>query len=142
MVESETLLPGIKEYLDYASLKHLKIGLASSSGSQWISSNLKNLGIESFFDSIVTKDDVEKIKPYPDIYLLSIKNMALSDNEIIVFEDSYNGLSAAKAANLFTIIVPNKVTDHLDFEKADIQLNSLADISFSDLIMVIESQSA
>ena len=59
--------------------------------------------------------------------------MGLDKTEVIVLEDSLNGVSAAKSALLFTIAVLNQATKSFNFENADLVLDSLSDISLIDL---------
>ncbi len=138
LIEKEVLLPGVLDYLKDAASLGLRIGLASSSDSIWINYHIDRLGLRNSFDSILTKDDVEKAKPFPDIYLLSLLRMGLDKTEVIVLEDSLNGVSAAKSAQLFTIAVPNQATKSFNFKNADLVLDSLSDISLIDLLKKIE----
>jgi len=134
LIEKESLLPGVLDYLEEATSIGLRIGLASSSDSTWINYHFGRLGLRKYFYCIVTKDDVKKVKPFPDIYLLSLSKLGLNNSEVIVLEDSYNGVSAAKSAQLFTITIPNQTKKSLNFEKADIVLDSLSDISLIELL--------
>jgi len=138
LIEKEPLLPGVLSYLKEATSLGLRIGLASSSDSTWINYHMSRLGLRNYFYCILTKDDVNKVKPFPEIYLLLLSKLGLNNSEVIVLEDSPNGISAAKSAHLFTIAIPNQTTKSLNFEKADIVLGSLSDISLMELLNYIE----
>ena len=138
LFEKEPFLPGVLGYLKEASSLGLRIGLASSSDSTWINYHVNRLGLRDYFYCILTKDDVIKVKPFPEIYLLSLLKLGLNNSEVIVLQDSLNGISAAKSAQLFTIAIPNQTTISLNFEKADIVLGSLSDISLIELLNKIE----
>lgn len=125
LVNQLSPLPGVVNLIEDAKANGLKIGLASSSPYQWVSSHLKRLGLFPFFDSIRTKEDVVEVKPNPDLYLKSIEALGLSSSNAVVFEDSPNGIKAAKAAGLFCIAVPNQLTRMMDTSEADINLVSL-----------------
>ena len=140
-MSEEVILPGILDYLKYAKSIKLRIGLASSSGSDWINFFLDKFNPHHFFKYILTKDHVKNVKPSPEVYKLAIMKMGLKNDEIIVFEDSQNGVSAAKAAQLFTIAIPNKITGKSMIFKADLYLDSLADISLKELIKSIKKRS-
>ena len=59
--------------------------------------------------------------------------------EAISFEDSLNGFTAAKAAGLHCVVVPNEVTGHFDFTEADLLLNSMKDIDLHEVIARISN---
>ena len=99
---------------------------------------MNRLGLRKYFYCILTKDDVKKVKPSSEIYLLSLSRLGLNNSEVIILEDSPNGISAAKSAQLFKIAIPNQTTKSFNFKIADIVLNSLSDISLFELIKKIE----
>lgn len=131
LIEKEHVLSGVFDYLKEVTSLGLRIGLASSSDSTWINYHINRLGLRKYFYCI---DDVKKVKPFPDIYLLSLSRLGLNNSEVVVLEDSPNGVSAAKSALLLTVAIPNLTINSLNFEKADIVLNSLSDISLIDLL--------
>ena len=66
------------------------------------------------FDRIVTADgDVARAKPLPVLYLEALRGSAVGAAEAVAFEDSPNGIRAAKAAGIFCVAVPNGVTASL-----------------------------
>lgn len=139
MVADQPILPGVEKILSSAKTLNLKLGLASSSDRAWVAGNLARLGLLEYFDVIHTSDDVERTKPDPTLYLLALQSLGLSPNEAFVLEDSPNGVIAAKDAGIFTIAVPNPLTVNLNLDRADMILESLAELSLADLIQVVES---
>ncbi|RWR13223.1 HAD family hydrolase [Siminovitchia fortis] len=133
------LRDGVLEYISSAKKLGLKIGLASSSNRNWVEGFLERFEIKDYFDVIKTADDVVNIKPDPELYLAAIKDLGAAPERIIAFEDSQNGLRAALAAGLNVVVVPNKVTGHLNFEGHKLRLNSMADLPLEDLILSISS---
>jgi len=103
--------------------------VASSSTRDWVSGNLQKFGLLDRFDAICTRDDVSVVKPDPELYLLALKTLGVRADEAIAFEDSPNGILAAKRAGLFCIFVPNPLTKQLSGDLADRQLNSLEEFS-------------
>lgn len=134
MMRAPVLREGVKEYLEEAKQYNLKIALASSSSKQWVQSYLEQLNIIDYFEVINTKDDVKNIKPDPELYIKTLKDLDLTSKEAVVFEDSLNGLSAAKQARIRCIIVPNAVTKNLKFEDFDERIESMSQISLSNLL--------
>ncbi|WP_277585253.1 HAD family hydrolase [Psychrobacillus antarcticus] len=142
MMKTPVLREGVKEYLDEAKQKKLKIALASSSSKEWVHNYLGQLNIIDYFEIINTKDDVSKIKPDPELYSKTLMDLGLSPKETIVFEDSLNGLSAAKQAGIRCVIVPNNVTRNLKFENFDDRIDSMGEITLSELLQRIERKGA
>ncbi|CAK6477974.1 Phosphorylated carbohydrates phosphatase [Peribacillus frigoritolerans] len=129
---------GVKDYLEEAKRNGYKIALASSSTKEWVTHHLGELGLLHYFEIIITGDDVEKVKPAPDLYVKAIEVLGIQRAEAVAFEDSLNGLQAALTAGLKCVIVPNPVTDALAFENYHLRLRSMADKSLSDVIKHIE----
>lgn len=130
---------GVEDYLKAAKEQGLKIGLASSSSFQWVSSNLKKLGLYEYFECIKTSDDVEKVKPDPALYLKAATCLGLSVEECLVFEDSANGAMAAKRAGMSCVIVPNEVTHTMKFCDVEHRLQSMADMPLNELVDYVNS---
>ncbi|MEB4796093.1 HAD family hydrolase [Paenibacillus chondroitinus] len=122
------LLPGVLHLLEAAKSRGLRIGLASSSTRDWVHKYLKQQGIFSYFDVIHTADDVKRVKPDPELYTLTLEKLGVAAGEALVFEDSPNGLKAAKAAGIRCVIVPNDVTRNLEFIAHDLRVASLDEI--------------
>ncbi|UPM52724.1 HAD family hydrolase [Gottfriedia acidiceleris] len=144
LVDVKLLEPALREsvedYLISAKNAGLQIALASSSSRQWVESFLKKLNIYEYFSVIKTKGDVKKVKPDPELYLKAIEEIGVQASEAIAFEDSLNGLIAATKAGLHCVIVPNRVTSHLEFENHSLRLSSMAEKSLEDVIKHITNK--
>jgi HAD superfamily hydrolase (TIGR01509 family) len=116
---------GVLDYLDEAAARGLALGVASSSSSDWVRGQLDRLGLADRFSSVETGDR-HPAKPQPDTYLAALRTLGVAADDAIAFEDSPHGVSAAKAAGLRTVAVPNPITAPLDFGKADLVLPSFA----------------
>lgn len=125
---------GVKDYLDDAKSLGLKIGLASSSSREWVEFFLKKLQIDDYFEVISTGDQVEKVKPDPTLYLRTLEHLEVSAAESVAFEDSSNGAKAATRAGLRCVIVPNELTQFLTFEKYDLRISSMNEMSLEQVI--------
>lgn len=129
---------GVKDYLEAAKEFGYKIALATSSSREWVTYYLEELGLISYFESIVTRDDVEKVKPAPDLYIKALDSLNVTPEEALAFEDSLNGSKAAIAAGIKCVIVPNPVTESLVFENHALKLTSMAEKSLMDVIKHVE----
>ncbi len=127
-------LPGVVALLDAASSLDLPCAVASSSPRSWVEGHLGRLGLLHRFRLTRCIDDVAAPKPSPDLFLAAAAGLGVAPSEALVLEDSRNGLLAAKAAGCPCIVVPNRVTAHLDFEGALMILASLEEIDLTSLI--------
>ncbi|WP_054024878.1 HAD family hydrolase [Bacillus sp. FJAT-28004] len=141
LLKSAEIRPGVIDYLDEAKRLNLKIALASSSQLAWIKPYLIKHQLGDYFDSFSTADEVEKVKPDPELYLLALQKLGVEAKETISFEDSLNGYLAAKAAGLCTVIVPNELTKDFAFSDYDLRIPSMADRSLSEVIETIQLKS-
>jgi HAD superfamily hydrolase (TIGR01509 family) len=137
----QPILPGILETLKSAKAMGLKIGLASSSPRDWVEIHLKTRDLYHWFDCIFTKDDVEKVKPEPALYQKALTTLQLLPQEAIAFEDSPNGIKAAKAAGIFCVAIRNPISSMLDVSQADLVLDSLGNFTIPQLFTKIEETS-
>jgi HAD superfamily hydrolase (TIGR01509 family) len=135
LCDLEQLRPGIDAYLAEADRRGLIRAIVSSSSRPWIDRHLERLACSNGWQAIVTADgDPERAKPRPTLYLEALEAIGVEADEAIAFEDSPNGVRAAKAAGLFCVAIPNPATETLALDGADLVLDSLEDISLSDLL--------
>ena len=131
LIEAEELRPGIEEYLAAARRHRLKRAIVSSSTRRWVDMHLERLEEAVGWDAICTADgDPARAKPAPTLYLEALDALEVAAAEAVAFEDSPNGVLAAKEAGVFCVAVPNEVTRELGLEEAgaDLVLDSLADL--------------
>lgn len=139
LIHAQKVMPGVVDLLARARAKKLRIGVASSSDSSWVNGHLGRLGLSGYFDCIRVSDDVKNAKPAPDLFLEALKCLNLQPDEAIAFEDSSNGVQAAKAAGIFTVAVPTEMTRQLDFSKADLVIASLEGLDLDSLMHRLNS---
>ena len=134
----QPLMPGVLERLEEIKALGLQAAVASSSSRQWIELHTSRLGITGYFAACRTGDDVERVKPSPDLYLAAAQALGEKPQHCLAFEDSLNGVKAAKAAGMACFAVPNQITKHLDFTEADGILTSLAGCTVHALVRDLE----
>jgi HAD superfamily hydrolase (TIGR01509 family) len=132
----ERLRDGVETWLAEAGRLGLDLAIASGSPRAWVAGHLTELGLTDQFKALRCLDDVVHSKPSPEVYLAALDCLGLQPDEAIAIEDTPNGSRAAKAAGLYTIAVPNAVTRHLQFEQADLVLESLADLALPDALEI------
>ena len=126
-------LPGVKERLEEARALGLRTAIASSSTRTWIQMWMQRLNLGSYFEHISTVDDTGKVKPDPSLFMHAADNLQTGPLDVLIFEDSLNGLHASMAAGMRCIAAPSPMTRHLDFQNAWKRVNSLSDVSLRSL---------
>ena len=134
LIAAQAILPGVRDYLDDAQRLGLRLAIASSSKHSWVDTHLNRLGLWHYFEIIKCADDVSRTKPDPELYRAALAALHIRAEEAIVFEDSPNGVKAAKAAGIFVVAVPNPLTARLWLDGADLTLKSLADLPLGELL--------
>lgn len=130
----QKILPGVLDYIAEARALDFKIGIASNSVRSWLDDFFTRYGLTETFDVVSSRDDVATGKPDPAVYLLALQRLGTGAQNAIAFEDSPNGVLAARKAGIFCVAVPGPMTKALSFTHANLQLNSLADLSLKKLL--------
>ena len=127
-------LPGVEHIFNFFIQRNFKIGLATSSGKPLIDVVVDKLGIRNFLQSIESAADLPYGKPHPQVYLNCAVALNSHPTQCICFEDSFNGLIAAKAARMKCVVVPAPHDSKNEkFNAADLKISSL--INFNSLLM-------
>jgi HAD superfamily hydrolase (TIGR01509 family) len=87
-----------------------RVGLATMSHCQQTWRILEVLNLSQAFDFVATRDDVERGKPDPEIYLLVSRELSIPPGECLVIEDSPSGVQAALAAGMNVVAVTTPFT--------------------------------
>jgi HAD superfamily hydrolase (TIGR01509 family) len=126
--------PGVVEALERARDLGLLVGLASSADRAWLDHHLGRLGLAHRFAVIASRDDVERVKPDPALYLHATRQLGVAPEQALAIEDSPNGIRAAKRAGLRCLAVPNPITAGLGLHEADLVVPSLASLSLDAIV--------
>jgi HAD superfamily hydrolase (TIGR01509 family) len=120
--------PGIAGWLERARGLGLRLAVASSSRLAHVGPMLDRAGLVKFFEVLATGDEVAAHKPDPAVYRLALDRLGLPAAEAVAFEDTAHGVTAARAAGLRCVAVPNPHADRGRFAHADVVLGSAADV--------------
>jgi HAD superfamily hydrolase (TIGR01509 family) len=137
-VAAEAAMPGVEHFVVAASDLGLRLGVASSSSVGWVTEHLDRLGLLDHFAVISCANDDVPAKPDPDVYRLAVASLGVEPSEAIAFEDSPNGIAAARAAGLRCVAVPNRMTEHLDLSGADVVVPSFAELAVEGLDQLLD----
>ena len=123
-------MTGVNQVLGFLRSKGLKLGIASSSVLPIITAALDTLGLTGIFDAVCSAEEEEFGKPHPGVYVRAAERLRTVPERCLAFEDSVNGLMAAKAARMRCVLVPDP--SHREDSRtalADVRLESLAHFS-------------
>ncbi|MCF7912471.1 MAG: HAD-IA family hydrolase [Candidatus Cloacimonetes bacterium] len=129
-----TATAGLIDLLDYINERSMKIAIASSSPMAMIKLVVEKLDIGGYFDLLVSGDEVPNGKPYPDIYLRTATLLSTVPQNCMVIEDSYNGVTAAKKANMNCIGYQNPSSGNQDLSMCDLIVSSFLGHDFENLL--------
>ncbi|MDE1947998.1 MAG: HAD-IA family hydrolase [Burkholderiales bacterium] len=130
------LRPGVLALIESASQQGLRLAIATTTSPVNIAALLrKALGADWKYAFQVVEDasTAPLKKPHPQVYLQTLSRMRLAPEAGLAFEDSGNGLRAARGAGLATLVTPNAYTAHHDFSGALRVLPDLAGIGVGEL---------
>lgn len=100
---------GVRELLEYAKKKGMRIALATSSRREYSVKILTDAGIMKYFDGCVFGDMVERAKPDPEIYLKACRSIGMEPEKCMALEDSPAGIRSSFVAGMTPIMVPDLV---------------------------------
>ena len=127
-VGAEQVRPGIIEWVNHARDLGLPVGVASSSSPGWVVGHLERLSLLHLFDHIEGTSAGQVGKPAPDVYLRCAAALGVDPRRAVAVEDSEHGVTAATAAGMSCVAVPNRLTAGSTFADATLLALSLADV--------------
>ncbi|MGA0599878.1 HAD family hydrolase [Caulobacter sp. KR2-114] len=108
MTHGEDLLKaGVRELIAHLEEMNIPRAIATSSGHESVRRHLEPNGVLARFDAVIARGDYEKGKPAPDPFLTAARALGVSPEHCLALEDSYNGVRAAHAAGMMTVMVPD-----------------------------------
>ena len=122
--------PGVRRLIDEALAEGWQLAVASTSAEASVRAVLEVAAGPANarrFAAVLAGDVVRRKKPAPDIYALALERLGASSSDTIVIEDSRNGLEAAHAVGLTTVITVNGYTEREDFSEAALVLDHLGE---------------
>jgi beta-phosphoglucomutase len=129
LFEEVPLVPGIQEFICFSRKQHKRLGLATSATGRDFSLAAKKYQIQTWFDAIITGDDTIKHKPDPEPFLKVISKLSVPAGNILVVEDSPNGIKSAKSADCTVVAITTSFeSDELYFAEADLVVESYLEL--------------
>lgn len=127
-------MPGVSYIFDFFKTRNFNIGLATSSGPALIEVVIDMMGIRNSLGALSSANDLAYGKPHPEVYLNCAEKLSVHPRQCICFEDSFNGMIAAKAAGMKCVIVPEPLTyPKTKWDAADMKVRTLNDFDEAHL---------
>lgn len=130
------LRPGVLKLIEAAHAEGLRLAIATTTSAVNIVALLRRAigpDWQRFFTVVEDASTAPRKKPDPMVYQQTLARLAVPAAACLAFEDSANGLVAARTAKLATIVTPNDFTAHHDFTGALRVLPDLAGVSVAQL---------
>jgi HAD superfamily hydrolase (TIGR01509 family) len=137
ILEKGEILPGVIQTIEYFHSKNYPLAIASASSMRIIDAVTEKLKIKKYFTIIHSAEFEEYGKPHPAVFISTAKKLNVFPQNCLVFEDSLNGVIAAKAARMKVIAVPENIHyEDKRFEIADWKLKTLKEFDESFFISI------
>ena len=123
-------MPGVNYILDFFKQRSFKIGLATSSPLSLANPVVDKLNIRSYLQTITSAEELPFGKPHPQVFINCVAELNSTALQSLVFEDSFNGMIAAKAARMKCVVIPvSYQQNEIKWKAADLQLQSLEEFN-------------
>lgn len=127
-------IDGIKELLNELKQNEIFTAVASSSPRFFIDAILEKIRITEYFTVVLSGEEVQRGKPYPDIFLKTAEMLRVNPQECVVIEDSINGVKAALSAGMKCIGFINLNSGSQDLSSASTIVDNIRKINYDFLI--------
>jgi HAD superfamily hydrolase (TIGR01509 family) len=121
------LRAGIYRIMKEANAHGISVAICSTSNEKAVKTIAGSMLGDIQIDLILAGDVVTRKKPDPEIYLMALQKSGFSANEVIVVEDSENGLIAGKEAGIKVLVTVNEYTKNENLSRADAVVTSFGD---------------
>ena len=133
-LDTQPLRAGVEELVEESREVGMPLAIASSSTSAWVERWLEHHGLREPFAHVCGRDHVERVKPAPDLFLLAARKLGVAPESCLVFEDSPNGVRAARDAGMPCVAVPNPVTRRLPMPEVELRLETLEGVGLAEIL--------
>lgn len=135
-----TLMPGLLERLDFLEERAVPKGVATSTERVLAFDMLKRFNVFDRFDFVLTRDDVTRGKPNPEIYQKACGKHGIAPRSVLVWEDSLAGSQSAHAAGCYVVTLRHPLTKTLSFDHAHLVVDEHGDRRIDELFAAAQSR--
>ncbi|HEY7885224.1 MAG TPA: HAD family phosphatase [Cellvibrionaceae bacterium] len=119
------MIIGARELVQWTFARNLKMAIATGAARLEVKPTLDQYKLHDYFPIVATREDVQNVKPAPDVYLYAMQQLGLRACECIAIEDSPTGMQSALAAGLECVVVQNDYSRGHDFSCATVVVDSM-----------------
>ena len=120
-------MEGLIEFLEKCKHKGIKMSVASSSDYDYLYTILDNINLRQYFDFVLSGTDFTKSKPNPEVFNVAAQRMGIDKSELMIIEDSINGIKAGLASGIYTVGLKASLIEQ-DTSLADLEVKSFSQI--------------
>jgi len=106
-------IEGLKKFLDNLKENNILLSIGSNAIRKNVLMTIEELSITNYFSYIICGDEVSKGKPDPEMYIKTLSNLNIRKDECVIFEDSIEGVTAAKNADIKVIGVTSSQSSEI-----------------------------
>ena len=120
--DNTIVFPEMLKLLQLLKKNNIPMAVASGSSPEIIEMIISITNLKSYFDVVLSSEEVKRGKPEPDIFIETAKRLGIAPSNCLVLEDSQYGVEAAKSAGMYCIAIPFFTGEqlHHSFMKADL----------------------
>ncbi|WP_342331326.1 HAD family phosphatase [Pedobacter sp. FW305-3-2-15-E-R2A2] len=126
-------ISGFLKFISDLEANQVKLGVATSAPAANLDLILSKIDLREKLGSILASEDVKKHKPDPEVYLSSARNLGVSPDQCLVFEDSFSGISAALNAGMRVVGVLSSHTIE-ELPKCDLYIDNYDELTYDKII--------
>ena len=130
--------PGALPLLDDLRQQEFALAIGSSAPKANVDLALNTLGIQDYFQAVVTGEQVTQGKPAPDTFLLAAQKLGLDPSHCVVVEDAVQGVEAGKAAGMAVIAVTT-TRERADLNQADLIVDCLSEVTAQRTVRLLQT---
>ena len=119
---------GARSALERLQRNGVRVGLATSSSRSEVRRSFRRFDLDPFFEVVLTKDDVRRLKPDPEIYRRAADRLSVSPESMLVVEDSEHGIGSAKAAGAFCVALATPEIPAERQARADLRITTFDEL--------------
>ena len=128
----------LKKLLFELKQDNIPMAIASTNVLKNISFVIEKFEIQDYFEGIITAQDIEKFKPFPDAYLKAIEIIGKNPGNCVAIEDTLIGVQSAQRAGLKAVAIPNKFTSNQDFSESNMIINNFSELDLEIVKRLVE----
>jgi len=121
-------IPGALELVSQLKENRISLALASSSDFDLINVVLEKFGLTDTFKAVTSGQELDRVKPFPDIFLKTSERLNIPPKECVVIEDSTSGIRAAKAAGMTCMGFRSPNSKNQNYSDADVVVDDLRSV--------------